>query len=127
VAIIITEVPYQLNKSTFVSKIADLVRDKIIVGIHDIRDESNKELVRIVIELKKDAFPKKILNQLYKLTPLQTSFSFNMIALHEGGMQPKLFNLLEILEEFIEHRKEVVARRTAFELKVAEARAHILE
>ncbi|HBA45448.1 TPA: hypothetical protein DEG21_02735 [Patescibacteria group bacterium] len=80
---IITEVPYQLNKSTFVTKIADLVRDKIIVGIHDIRDESNKELVRVVIELKKDAFPKKILNQLYKLTSLQTSFSFNMIALHE--------------------------------------------
>ncbi|EKD66839.1 MAG: hypothetical protein ACD_49C00008G0003 [uncultured bacterium (gcode 4)] len=127
VAIIITEVPYQLNKSTFVTKIADLVRDKIIVGIHDIRDESNKELVRVVIELKKDAFPKKILNQLYKLTSLQTSFSFNMIALHEWWMQPKLFNLLEILEEFIEHRKEVVARRTAFELKVAEARAHILE
>ncbi|MDD2566205.1 MAG: DNA gyrase subunit A [Candidatus Gracilibacteria bacterium] len=125
--IIITEVPYQLNKSTFVTKIADLVRDKIIVGISDIRDESNKELVRVVIELKKDAFPKKILNQLYKLTPLQTSFSFNMIALHERGMQPKLFNLLEILEEFIEHRREVVTRRTQFELKVAEARAHILE
>ncbi|MDD2486991.1 MAG: DNA gyrase subunit A [Candidatus Gracilibacteria bacterium] len=126
-AIIITEVPYQLNKSNFIIKIADLVRDKIIVGIHDIRDESNKEDVRIVIELKKDAFPKKILNQLYKLTPLQTSFSFNMIALHEGGLQPKLFNLLEILEEFIEHRRDVITRRTIYELKVAEARAHILE
>jgi len=125
--ILITEIPYQLNKSTFVTKIADLVRDKIIVGISDIRDESSKELVRIVIELKKDAFPKKILNQLYKLTPLQTSFAFNMIALHERGLQPKLFNLLEILEEFIAHRREVVARRTKYELWVAEARAHILE
>ncbi len=83
--------------------------------------------MRIVIELKKDAFPKKILNQLYKLTPLQTSFGFNMIALHDRGRQPKLFNLVEILEEFIVHRKEIVTRRTEFELKVAEARAHILE
>ncbi|EKE29494.1 MAG: DNA gyrase, A subunit [uncultured bacterium (gcode 4)] len=125
--IIITEIPYQLNKSNFVIKIADLVRDKVIVWISDIRDESNKENVRVVIELKKDAFPKKILNQLYKLTPLQTSFWFNMIALHERGIQPKLFNLLEILEEFIEHRREVVTRRTKYELWVAEARAHILE
>lgn len=125
--ILISEVPYQLNKATFVTKIADLVRDKIIVGISDIRDESNKDSVRVVIELKKDAFPKKILNQLYKLTPLQTSFSFNMIALHERGLQPKLFNLLEVLEEFLDHRREVVTRRTQYELKVAEARAHILE
>lgn len=125
--IIISEIPYQLNKSNFVVKIADLVRDKIIVWISDIRDESNKDSVRVVIELKKDAFPKKILNQLYKLTPLQTSFWFNMIALHERWMQPKLFNLLEILEEFIEHRREVVTRRTRYELAVAEARAHILE
>lgn len=108
-------------------KIADLVRDKIIVGISDIRDESNKDSVRVVIELKKDAFPKKILNQLYKLTPLQSSFAFNMIALHDRGRQPKLFNLLEILQEFIVHRREVVVRRTRYELGVAEARAHILE
>lgn len=126
-AIIISEVPYQVNKSTFVMKIADLVRDKVIVGISDIRDESNKDSVRVVIELKRDAFPKKILNQLYKLTPLQSSFAFNMIALHERGMQPKLFNLLEILQEFIVHRREVVVRRTRYELGVAEARAHILE
>jgi DNA gyrase subunit A len=126
-AIIISEVPFQLNKSTFVMKIADLVRDKIIVGISDIRDESNKDSVRVVVELKRDAFPKKILNQLYKLTPLQTSFAFNMIALHERGLQPKLFNLLEILQEFIVHRREVVVRRTRYELGVAEARAHILE
>ncbi len=125
--IIISEIPYQINKANLVIKIADLVRDKIIVWISDIRDESNKDSVRIVIELKKDSFPKKILNQLYKLTPLQTSFGFNMIALHERWLQPKLFNLLEILQEFLEHRNEVVKRRTIFELKVAEARAHILE
>jgi DNA gyrase subunit A len=125
--IIISEVPYQLNKSSLVEKIAELVQEKIIVGVSDIRDESNKESVRIVIELKRDAFPKKILNQLYKLTPLQTSFAFNMIALHDGGIQPKLFNLLEILLEFIDHRRIVVVRRTRFELAVAEARAHILE
>jgi DNA gyrase subunit A len=125
--ILITEIPYQLNKKTFIEKIADLVGEKIIVGISDLRDESNKEGVRIVIELKKDAFPKKILNQLYKLTPLQTSFGYNMIALHDRGMQPKLFNLVEILEEFIAHRREVVTRRTTYELKIAQARAHILE
>lgn len=125
--ILITEIPYQLNKKTFIEKIAELVGEKIIVGVSDLRDESNKDGVRVVIELKKDAFPKKILNQLYKLTPLQTSFGYNMIALHDRGIQPKLFNLVEILEEFLVHRKEVVTRRTQFELRVAEARAHILE
>ncbi|MDD4151860.1 MAG: DNA gyrase subunit A [Candidatus Gracilibacteria bacterium] len=125
--IIISEVPYQLNKSNLIVKIADLVKEKIIVGIHDIRDESNKDGVRVVIELKKDAFPKKILNQLYKLTPLQTSFAYNMIALGDRGMQPKLYNIKEILEEFIAHRKEVVTNRTKYELRIAEARAHILE
>lgn len=125
--IVITEVPYQLNKKEFVEKIADLVMEKIIVGVADIRDESNKEGVRIVVELKRDAFPKKILNQLYKLTPLQTSFSFNMIALTDRGLQPKLFNLKEMLEAFIVHRGEVIERRTRFELAQAEARAHILE
>ena len=125
--IIISEIPYQLNKKTFIEKIAELVQEKIIIGISDLRDESNKEGVRIVVEMKKDAFPKKILNQLYKLTQLQTSFGYNMIALHDRGMQPKLFNLVEILEEFITHRKEVVTRRTIYELKIAEARAHILE
>ncbi|MFZ4461911.1 MAG: DNA gyrase/topoisomerase IV subunit A, partial [Patescibacteria group bacterium] len=127
-AIIITEIPYQVNKKTFIEKIADLVQEKVIVGISDLRDES-KGLgdIRIVIEMKKDAFPKKILNQLYKLTPLQTSFGYNMIALHDRGRQPKLFNLVEMLEEFLGHRKEVVTRRTQFELRIAEARAHILE
>lgn len=125
--IIISEIPYKLNKSEFVKKIAELVQEKIIVGISDLRDESSKDLVRIVIELKKDSFPKKILNQLYKLTPLQSSFAFNMIALGEKWRQPKLFNLLEILTEFLDHRREVIVRRTRFELAVAEARAHILE
>ncbi len=123
----ISEIPYGLNKASFVEKIAELVKEKKIVGISDLRDESNKDGVRIIVELKKDAFPKKILNQLYKLTPLQTSFGYNMIALWEKGKQPKLYNLKEILVEFINHRKEVVTNRTIYELKIAEARAHILE
>ena len=123
----ISEVPFQTNKSTFIEKIADLVRDKKIMWISDIRDESNKDGVRIIIELKKDAFPKKVLNLLYKLTPLQTSFGYNMIGLWERWMQPRLYNLKDFLEAFIVHRKEVVERRTIYELKIAEARAHILE
>ncbi len=125
--IIIDEIPYQLNKKDFVEKIAALVNDKVIVGVADLRDESNKEGVRVVVELKRDAFPKKILNQLYKLTPLQTTFAFNMIALTDRGLQPKLFNLKEMLIAFIEHRKEVTVRRVQFELDQAEARKHILE
>jgi len=123
----ISEIPYWLNKASLVAKIADLVKDKKINWIKEIRDESNKDSVRIIIELKKDAFPKKVLNQIYKLTPLQTSFGYNMIALWDRGIQPRLYNLKEILIEFIEHRKEVVTRRTKYELKIAEARAHILE
>lgn len=126
-AIVVTEIPYQMNKKEFVEKVADLVIEKIIVGISEIRDESNKEGVRIVFELKRDAFPKKILNQLYKLTPLQTSFSYNMIALTGRGLQPRLFNLKEMLMEFIAHRDEVIVRRTRYDLAIAEARAHILE
>lgn len=125
--IIITEIPYQVVKSSLVIKIADLVKDKKIVWISDLRDESNKDSIRVVVELKKDAFPKKILNQLFKLTQLQSSFGFNMIALWERWTQPKLYNLKEILEEFIVHRKEIVTRRTAYDLALAEARAHILE
>lgn len=123
----ISEIPYGLNKSTFVEKIADLVKEKKIIWISDLRDESNKDGVRVIVELKKDAFPKKILNQLYKLTPLQTSFGYNMIALWDAGKQPKLYNLKEILIEFINHRKQVVTNRTIYELKIAQARAHILE
>lgn len=125
--IIVSEIPYQVVKANLVIKIAELVKEKKIVWISDLRDESNKDSIRIVIEMKKDAFPKKILNQLFKLTPLQTSFGFNMIALWDRWSQPKLYNLKEILEEFIVHRKEVVTRRTAYDLWIAEARAHILE
>jgi len=125
-SIIITEIPYQVNKAELIIKIADLVRDKKIVGISDLRDESNREGMRIVIELKKDAFPKKILNQLYKDTVLQKSFNLNMIALVDG-IHPRLLNLKEVLEYFLVHRFEVIVRRTQFDLRVAEARAHILE
>lgn len=124
--IVITEMPFQVNKASFVEKIANLVRDKAITGISDLRDESSRKGVRVVVELKRDAFPKKILNQLYKLTPLQTSFGFNMIGL-VNGIQPRLLDLKLILEQFIEHRQIVVRRRTEFELRVAKARAHILE
>ncbi len=124
--IIITEVPYQTNKSTLVEKIAELVRDKKIVGISDLRDESAKEEVRIVIELKKDAFSNKILNQLYKMTSMQTAFHVNMLALVDG-IQPRVLNLEMVLREYLKHRQVVVRRRTEFELKKAEARAHILE
>ncbi len=125
-AIIISEIPYQVNKKTLVEKIADLVREKKIIGISDLRDESNREGIRVVIELKKDSYPKKILNQLYKLTPMQTSFNMNMIALVDS-IQPRLLDLKLVLEEFIKHRKEVVTRRTQFDLKVAQDRVHILE
>lgn len=125
-AIIVTEIPYQINKANLVAKIADLVRDKKIVGIADIRDQSNREGIQILIELKKDAYPKKILNQLFKMTELQTSFNMNMIALVDG-LQPRLLNLKQVLEYFISHRKITITRRTQYELKVAEARAHILQ
>ena len=124
--IVISEMNYQVNKSSLVESIANLVRDKKVTGISDVRDESNREGVRVVVELKRDAYPKKILNQLYKYTALQTSFGFNMIALIDG-IQPRLLDLKTILEQFIGHRKVVVTRRTEFELRVAKARAHILE
>jgi len=124
--IIVSELPYQVNKATLIEKMADLVKDKKLDGIKDIRDESNREGMRIVIELKKDTYPKKILNKLYKMTQLQTTFHSNMLALVEGGLQPRVLTLKMILEEFIAHRKEVVKRRTEFELKEAEERAHIL-
>jgi DNA gyrase subunit A len=125
-AIVITEIPYQVNKASLVEKIANLVRDKKIKGISDIRDESNKDGIRIVIELKKDSFPKKILNQLYKLTMMQMNFNMNMIALVDG-IQPRLLNLKQVLSFFIKHRQEVVTRRTKHDLRVAKERAHILE
>ena len=124
--IIITEIPYQVNKSSLVSKIADLVRDKKIKGISDIRDESSRVGLRVVVDLKKDSYPKKILNQLYKFTQMQTSFNMNMIALVDE-IQPHLLDLKKVLEQFILHRKVVITRRTEYELKIAKARAHILE
>lgn len=124
--IIVTEIPYAQNKAALVEKIADLVRDKKITGISDLRDESSRGDVKIVIDLKKDAYPKKILNQLYKMTPLQSSFHFNMLALIDG-IQPRVLGLQEILQEYVKHRQGVVRRRTEFELKKAQARAHILE
>lgn len=124
--IVVTEVPYGVNKATLIEKIAELVKDKKINGISDLNDESARGQVRIVIELKKDAYPKKLLNQLYKLTPLQTSFNFNMLALIDG-VQPRILGLKEMLEEFVKHRQYVVRRRTEYELRKARERAHILE
>ncbi len=124
--IIVTEMPYGVNKATLLEKIAELVKDKKIVSISDLRDESARGTVRVVIELKKDAYPKKVLNQLYKLTSLQTSFHFNMLALIDG-IQPRILGLQEILNEFVKHRQVVVRRRTEFELRKAKERAHILE
>ena len=124
--IIITEMPFAVNKATLIEKIADLVKSKKITTISDLRDESARGSVRVVIELKKDSYPKKVLNQLYKLTSLQTSFHFNMLALVDG-IQPKILGLHDILSEFIKHRQVVVRRRTEFELRKAKERAHILE
>lgn len=125
--IIINELPYQTTPSSIVEQVAHLITEKIVNGIAEVRDESNKEGIRIVIELKRDSFPREVLNQLFKLTGLQSSFAYNMIALTDRGLQPKLFNLKEILEEFIVHRQEVITRRTKYELRIAEERAHILE
>mgnify|MGYP001120859501 CR=1 FL=1 len=124
--IVITEVPYGVNKATLIEKIAELVKDKKISGIADLRDETARGKVRVVVELKKDAYPKKLLNQLYKQTSLQTSFNFNMLSLVDG-IQPRILGLQDMLQEFVKHRQKVVRRRTEFELKKAKERAHILE
>ncbi len=125
-SIVISEIPYQVNKSSLVEKIALLVKNKKLIGIKDLRDESDKEGVRIVIDLKKDAYPKKILNSLYKNTQLQITFHVNMLALIDG-LQPKVLTLKMVFEEYIKHRQEVIKRRTQFDLDKAKARAHILE
>lgn len=124
--IVITEIPYQVNKSELISKIALLVQEKKIEGIKDLRDESDREGLRIVIELKNDVSSQKVLNQLFKHTDLQKNFNYNLIAL-VGGLQPQLLSLKEILEAYVDHRKEVVKRRAEFDLKKAKERAHILE
>jgi DNA gyrase subunit A len=126
-AIIITEIPYQVNKSDLLIKIADLIKEKRIENIKDIRDESNKDGIRIVIETKRDGSPEIILNQLYKMSDLQTNINFNLLALINRGRQPKLLNLHEILTEFLNHRDEVVVRRTKFDLRKAEDELHILD
>ncbi len=123
--IIVTEIPYMVNKSMLIEGIAGLVNDKIIEGIYDIRDESDREGIRIVIELKKDVNPDVVLNQLYKKSMLQTTFGIIMLSLHEN--QPVVLNLKQMLEYWIEHRKDVIIRRSGFELRKAEERQHIVE
>ncbi len=124
--ILVTELPYQVNKSVLVEKIAELVTDKKIEGIRDLRDESNKEGIRMVVDLKKDAYPKKVLNQLFKMTQLQETFHVNSLCLIDG-LQPRILTLKNLLEEHIAHRKQVIKRRTQFELERAKERMHILE
>ena len=124
--ILITEIPYQVQKSSLVEQFAKLVQEKKITGVKDIRDESDREGMRIVIELQRDAFPQKILNRLYKFSDLQKTFHLNMLALVDG-IQPKVLSLLEVLNYFVLHRKEVVIRRAKYDLRKAEERAHILE
>ena len=124
-AIIVTELPYQVNKATLLEKIADLVKDKKIDGISDLRDESDRDGMRIFIEIKRDANPHKVLNNLFKHTALQTTFNLNMLALVDG--QPQTLPLKSVLGHYVEHRREIVRRRTEFDLEKARARAHILE
>jgi DNA gyrase subunit A len=127
--IVVTEIPYAVNKSTLVEKIAELHKDKRVVGIADLRDESSTRGggVRIVIDLKKDSYPNKILNQLYKMTPMQTAFHLNMLALVDDARQPRVLSLEMMLREYLKHRQIVVRRRTEFELRKAKERAHVLE
>jgi len=125
ISIIVTEIPYQVNKARLIEKIAELAREKMIEGISDLRDESDRDGMRIVIELKRGEVPEVILNNLYKHTPLQTTFGIIMLAI--AGGRPRILPLVDILDQFIEFRREVVRRRTEFELRKAEARAHILE
>jgi len=124
--IIVNEIPYQVNKATLVERIAELVRDKKIDGIRDLRDESNKDGVRVVVELKKDAYPKKVLNRLFTLTQLQETFHVNMLALVDG-IQPRVLTLKMVLEEYLKHRQVVVRRRAEYELDLAKKRDHILQ
>ena len=123
-AIVVTEIPYQVNKAQMIIRIAELVKDKVIDGISDLRDESDRQGVRVVIELKKDAYPDVVLNQLYKYTPLQTSFGMNMLALNNG--RPELMTLKQMIDAFISFREEVVRRRTIYDLNKARDRAHVL-
>lgn len=123
--IVVTEIPYQVNKANLIEKIADLVKDKKIEGISDLRDESDREGMRIVIELKRDANANIVLNLLYKHTQLQSSFSIIMLALDNG--QPKVMNLRDMIQKYIDHQRQIIIRRTQYDLRKAEERAHILE
>ena len=123
--IIVTEIPYQVNKAEMIRKTAELVNDKKVEGISNIRDESDRNGMRIVYVLKRDAIPNIVLNKLYKFTSLQSSFSVNNIALVNG--RPQLLNLKQLIHFFVEHRHDVVVRRTKYELRKAEERAHVLE
>ncbi len=124
--VIITELPYQVNKASLVESIAELVKNKKLIGIADLRDESDRKGIRIAVDLKRDAYPRKVLNQLFKLTSMQSSFHVNLLALVDG-IQPRVLDLRGALQQFVDHRRVVVTRRTQFELKKAEERAHILE
>jgi DNA gyrase subunit A len=124
-AIVVTEIPYQINKARLIEKIAELVNEKRLDGISELRDESNREGMRIVVELKRDAIPQVVLNKLYKLTPMQSSFGIINLAIVDG--QPRVLNLKQMLEAFVEFRREVIRRRTEYELRKAQARAHVLE
>ena len=124
-SIIVSELPYQVNKARMLEKIAELVRNRKIDGITDIRDESDRDGLRVVFELKRDAVPEVVLNQLFKFSQMQTTFGINMVAI--ANMQPQVLSLKKVLQHFIDHRREVILRRTAFDLKKAEARAHILQ
>src|ERR671912_767991 len=124
-AVIITEIPFQVNKARLIERIAELVNEKKIDGISDLRDESSRDGMRVVVELKRDAVPQIVLNKLYKLTPMQSSFGVINLAIVSG--QPRVLNLKQMLEAFVEFRREVVRRRTEYELRKARARAHILE
>ncbi|MFH0890421.1 MAG: DNA gyrase subunit A [Candidatus Liptonbacteria bacterium] len=125
--LVVTDIPYQVNKSELIKKIAELVQEKKVEGIKDVRDESDREGLRIVIELKNDVSPQRIMNQLFKFTDLQKDFHLNMIALVNNGLEPRLLSVKDILEAYLDYRKIVIRRRTEFDLRKAEERAHILE
>ena len=124
-AVVITEIPFQVNKARLIERIAELINEKKLDGVSDLRDESDRTGMRIVVELKRDAVPQIVLNKLYKLTPMQSSFGVINLAIVNG--QPRVLNLKQMLECFIDFRREVVRRRTEYELRKAKARAHILE
>ena len=124
-AIVISEIPYQVNKATMVERIAELWRDKKIDGISALRDESDRDGYRVVVEIKRDSMPDVVLNQLYRYTPLQSTFGANMVAL-DGGRRPQVMNLKDLLTSFVNFREEVISRRTKYLLGKARDRAHIL-